>query len=393
MSKKKPKICYLWFEFVEDGCGAVSHMRGFLSGWNDFANFFVISPKKFSYLSEFKDVRCLNLKTRARLFFSTNFLSYPLIKKITSEEKPDLIYCRHVFLTDIGARLALDLKIHFFLEFNGSVVWLTKQWIKSPLKRALAQSLIPVLRYYEMKSLHGATKIFVVSNAMKEQVISLGMPKEKIVVNPNGVDQNKFNSQISGTKIRKKHKIPKNAITVGFIGTFGRWHGAEVLATAARQIIQKRKDIYFLFMGDGYYRENAENAAGESEQIIFSGSVPREQVPEHLAACDILVNPTMPNPDGTEFFGSPTKLFEYMAMGKAIISSNIGQMKEILENNKDALLVTAGNMNSLKNAILVLANNKELRKKLGANARKKVVKEYTWTKNAEKVLEAYKQLQ
>ena len=50
MLKKKPMLCYLWLEFVENGCGAVSHMHGFLGSWKPLADFFVVSPKKFSYL-------------------------------------------------------------------------------------------------------------------------------------------------------------------------------------------------------------------------------------------------------------------------------------------------------------------------------------------------------
>ncbi len=392
---KKPKVCYLWFEFLGGNTGgAVSHMEGLLSGlMQKGCKTSVISPKKFGFLKRYENTKYLDWKSKWKFLLNVNFLQYAKLKKIAEREKPDLIYQRHVAFTDAGSRLAKDLGVPFILEYNGPLTWVTKYWARNNVRRLFANILAPVSWHYEKKAIFGAQMIVVVSKPLKHILERIGVPKEKILFNSNGVDPKKFNPKISGTKIRKKHKIPKNAITVGFIGTFGRWHGAEVLATAARQIIQKRKDIYFLFMGNGHYRENAENAAGKSGQIIFFGSVSREQVPEHLAACDILVNPTMPNPDGTEFFGSPTKLFEYMAMGKAIVSSNIGQMQEILENNKDALLVTAGNRNSLKNAIIVLANNKELRKKLGANTRKKVVKEYTWTKNAERVLEAYKQLQ
>jgi len=267
-----------------------------------------------------------------------------------------------------------------------------KYWIKGTIRKAVATMCNPIFSHYEKKILKNADKVIVVSKAMKKQAMLLGVPEEKIIINPNGVDPNRFHPGIVGISVRRKYRIPDEAIVVGFISTFGKWHGSDVLSKVAKEITTEHKDIYFMLMGDGYYRKQAEEIAGRNERIIFTGSVPRNLVPEHLAACDILVNPTVPNPDGTEFFGSPTKLFEYMAMGKAIISSSLGQMKDILEHEKDAILVEGGNKKELKEAIIMLMNDKQLREKLGKNARKKVVREYTWKKNAEKVLEAYKEL-
>ena len=391
---KKPKICYLWFEFVEGGAGgAISHMDGFLSGLkNASCEVFIISPKKFEFLKNYKNAYCLGWNTKANFILNANFLKYAEIKKIIEKEKPDLIYQRHVAFTDVGVMLAKEFKIPFILEYNGPLTWVTKHWAQNPTKRLFAKILSPISTYYERRVIRGATLLTVISKPLEMLLEKIHIPKSKILFNPNGVDTDKFNPKIGEANVREKYRIPKNAVVAGFIGTFGRWHGAEVLAKAAKEITQENKNIYFLFIGDGGHRKNAENIAGINKRIIFTGMVSRKDVPKHLAACDILVNPTVPNPDGTEFFGSPTKLFEYMAMEKAIVSSNIGQMKEILENKKDALLVDAGNPNSLKNAILVLAKDEKLRKKLGENARKKVVKKYTWKMNAKRVLDEYEKL-
>ena len=76
-----------------------------------------------------------------------------------------------------------------------------------------------------------------------------------------------------------------------------------------------------------------------------------------------------------------------MAMGRAIISSNIGQMKEILKDGKTALLVKAGDVKELMLAMKKLADDKTLQKHLGKNARKEVVEKYTWDKHVERILE------
>ena len=119
------------------------------------------------------------------------------------------------------------------------------------------------------------------------------------------------------------------------------------------------------------------------------GAVAHERVPALLDACDILVSPHVPLDAGAEFFGSPTKLFEYMAMGKGIVASRLGQIGEVLEHEETALLVDPGNVAQLTGAILRLTSSAELRHRVGAAARRTAVERYTWKHNAQRVLDAY----
>ena len=100
------------------------------------------------------------------------------------------------------------------------------------------------------------------------------------------------------------------------------------------------------------------NQSGFSDKVIFAGLIPQLETPEYLAASDILVSPQIPNPDGTPFFGSPTKLFEYMAMGKAIVASSLDQMSYLLSNNETALLTEPASVTDLTSAILKLSKDK-----------------------------------
>ena len=111
-----------------------------------------------------------------------------------------------------------------------------------------------------------------------------------------------------------------------------------------------------------------------------------------LDACDILVAPHVPLSDGSEFFGSPTKVFEYMAMGKAIVASRLGQIGEVLSDQETALLVEPGNVRELARAIVRLVEAEALRAQLGGKAREVVEKEFTWKHNAQRVLDEYKSL-
>jgi glycosyltransferase involved in cell wall biosynthesis len=110
-----------------------------------------------------------------------------------------------------------------------------------------------------------------------------------------------------------------------------------------------------------------------------------------LAACDILVSPQVRNKDGTPFFGSPTKLFEYMAMGKAIAASNLDQMGEILQHEKTALLYEPGDTEALQRVLVRLMTDKDLCRTLGENAHQEVLQKYTWRLHTQKIIEALKQ--
>jgi glycosyltransferase involved in cell wall biosynthesis len=112
-------------------------------------------------------------------------------------------------------------------------------------------------------------------------------------------------------------------------------------------------------------------------------------VPRLLDACDVLVSPHVPLDAGAEFFGSPTKLFEYMAMAKGIVASRLGQIGEVLEHEQTALLVEPGNIGELRDAIMRLSSSKELRESLGTAARRAAVERHTWKHNAQRVLDAY----
>jgi glycosyltransferase involved in cell wall biosynthesis len=92
---------------------------------------------------------------------------------------------------------------------------------------------------------------------------------------------------------------------VGFIGTFGEWHGTGALAEALPRVVKERADAHFLLIGDGPLRARMEDAlreAGVAQRVTFTGMVAREQAPLCLAACDVLSRPHRAG----RFIGSPT---------------------------------------------------------------------------------------
>src|SRR5205807_4990658 len=130
--------------------------------------------------------------------------------------------------------------------------------------------------------------------------------------------------------------------------------------TDAIAMLPADSGVRFLLVGAGKFREEVElivRSAGLDRQVIFTGHVEHERVPALLDGCDILLSPHVPLEDGSDFFGSPTKLFEYMAMGKGIVASRLGQIGEVLTDKKTALLVEPASAQELCDAILRLTQS------------------------------------
>ena len=248
---------------------------------------------------------------------------------------------------------------------------------------------------FERLNLKAATRIFVVSEVERRNLLRAGIADEKIIVNANGVDTERFRPNIGGETTRAELGISNDEILAGFVGTFGPWHGVLTLAEAITLMPTDSK-VRFLLVGAGRFRDEVESmirAAGKEDRVIFTGHLEHERVPGMLDACDILLSPHVPLADGSEFFGSPTKLFEYMAMGKAIVASRLGQIGDVLTDEESGLLIEPGNAQQLADAILRLSQSPELRARLGAAARCAAVARHTWKQNAERVIDEYRALE
>jgi glycosyltransferase involved in cell wall biosynthesis len=372
--------------------GSVGHIAGVVNGFTERnTRVFIISTDTLE-LIDTRKTPLFVVKPEPRFNFVTEvpelYFNRQLLKtagQIFQKEKPDLIYQRYSLNNYTGVALAGKFNLPFILEFNGSEVWVARNWGRRLRFEKLSLRI-------EFLNFRAADLIVVVSQPLKDELIGRGIAAEKILVNPNGVDPQRYRPDIDGGRVRRLYGLEGKTI-VGFIGTFGNWHGAEVLAAAAVKLVNElgvAPDIRFLFIGDGVKLPLTRQIITEgkiTERAVFTGMVPQEQGPEYLAACDILVAPHVPNPDGSAFFGSPTKLFEYMAMGKGIVASNLDQIGEVLENGKTAWMTEPGNAANLAEGILALISDKTLREQLGKNARAEVLANYTWKQHVAKTVD------
>ena len=367
--------------------GAMSHIRGVLGGMaSNGASCEIFSGTTLP--APGFHTREIPAQRRLFLFWESLMLTYSIcfaraVRRMLGAVRPSMLYQRHGRFSVAGALLSTWMQVPLVLEYNGSELWMARYWDPTRFRRWL--------ELCEDISVACASRIVVVSEALRDQLLARGIPQHRILINPNAVDPEHFHPGCGGNKVRQDLQIAEDEIVVGFVGTFGPWHGVLVLQQAIELLLQSpsQPPLRFLLIGNGPLQQDVRKSLQSYEssgRVIFSGIVPHDRVRSYLDAADILVSPHVPMPDGRPFFGSPTKLFEYMAMGKAIVASNLDQLSQVLSHNQTAVLVEPGDVTELANAILLLARDPALRIRLGKQARLAAMSRHTWKQNAALVL-------
>jgi glycosyltransferase involved in cell wall biosynthesis len=379
-----PEIAYLIPSpaNIGSGGGAISHIRGFLYGLKSAE----ITCRVFSGSALAQDAfenELIPAQRRPVFFWGAAMLSYNFVfaqgvQRHLSADVPRFLYQRHVPFSIAGVLLSRRLRVPLILEYNGSEVWIADHWDPNPLRNWI--------RLCETVTLRCAARIIVVSEVLKADLLKRGIPSDRIRVNPNAVDPDYFYPGCGRELGRRQLHIDPDEVLIGFVGSFSLWHGMEVLQQAIVRLLSHSLPcrLRFVLMGDGLLHAEMRSALATYEdtgKVIFTGLLPRNKVAEYLDASDILLSPHIPMPDGSRFFGSPTKLFEYMAMGKGIVASRLDQLAEVLEHDRTAWLITPGNVEELAEAILRLALDQPKREALGLAARQAAVERHCWSHN------------
>ena len=303
----------------------------------------------------------------------------------SEDPAPAFVYQRYSLNNYSGLAAARRLGVPFVLEYNGSELWVGRHWGNRIRYEDLSARI-------ERLNLSAADLVVVVSQPLADEVARTGVDPRRILVNPNGVDPEQYRPDIDGSRVRAGFGWDRE-IVVGFIGTFGPWHGAEVLArafVALHRDERRQARIRLLMIGDGARLPAVRQIVDEgkaADAVAFTGLIPQERGPEYLAACDILVAPHVRNPDGTPFFESPTKLFEYMAMGRGIVASDLDQIGEVVEHGRTGWLVPPEDVGALAAGIDRLAADADLRARLGAAARARALERHTWRAHTARTIE------
>jgi len=301
---------------------------------------------------------------------------------------PGFVYARYSAGNYAPPLLSRRLRVPYVCEYNGSIGWISRNWGEKGLR---FERLFMVI---EEANLRAADLIVVVSDASKEELLARGFDDAAILVAPNGVDVERFGPSVEGRPIRERYGLGDDETVLGFVGSFGPWHGAEVLAEAFCRLLNarpgSRNRLRLLLVGDGMTLPTVKSIlekGGALDRAVLCGRVPQGDAPAYLAACDILVSPHVPNPDGSRFFGSPTKIFEYKAAGRPIVASRLDQIEDLFRHGETGWLTKPGDANELEQGLGHLLDDASLRKHLGRAARTEAERRHTWCHHAEQILE------
>jgi glycosyltransferase involved in cell wall biosynthesis len=303
------------------------------------------------------------------LFLDRQYYSY--CQREVKRVQPDVILERYSVFHRTGMWLATRFGLPLVLD-DIAPLWEEDVYFR--------RGLPGVARRIQEQVFARADGLIAVSGAMKSYLIQNGVPEHKVTVIHNAADHKKFAPDVDGSEIRERYGLADKTV-VGFVGAFLPWHGIESLINVALDLKKKNERMRFLLVGpDNHWMPESSSfkqmTANVNGMVVFTGPVPHKEVPKHVAAMDIATMPKSNN------YGSPIKIFEYMAAGKSVIAPRLPPIEEIITHGQDGWLVDMNDLGNLNNAIEYLGENPQVREKIGIRARETVIRNFTWLNQA-----------
>ena len=226
---------------------------------------------------------------------------------------------------------------------------------------------------------------------LKSSAIDMGCPEQKIVSLPNGVNLSNFFPRPKDKEITTRYHLNNKKILL-YLGHFYEHEYLTGLIDVFVRVKNKMDGVKLLLVGDGPERDKIEESIKRhnlANDVILTGFVPYSEAPRYYSVCDVFVMMRPKSPQADHIL--PIKPVEVMAMGKVIISTDVGGMREIIEDGKTGYL-TSHSADAISNKIIEVLNAPSLQEEIGANARAYVEKEHNWENIARKLVNTYNNL-
>lgn len=289
---------------------------------------------------------------------------------IIARERPDVLYEVYALFGSGGIELGRRYGIPHILEVNAPLCIEQAGYVKFPLHKT-AEVL-------EDEIYRSSDAVVTVSDWLRDFVAERRATADDVHVIANGVAERLFDDVGSGERIRRELGLESKRV-VGFVGTYQPWHDVDGLLDAFADVRRTRPDAHLLLVGDGPHRRSAEERIGRlgtGDSVTMVEAVQHEQIPAYIAAMDVAVAPFKWRED--HLYGSPMKLFEYMAAGKASICTAIEQTTQLIDHGRTGWLYEPGDRAALAEALAALLAQPDRARAMGEAGRREIMAKYTW---------------
>ena len=299
-----------------------------------------------------------------------------------------LIHERFNLLSLGGAWASRKLGIPFILEVNADLIEQRK--FKGTPERGLRRLFAERATRFCFEA---ATKIICISTDLKDHLHRhWNIEEHKLAVLPCAADVEAFRPDHKAELVRRNLGLTTEPVIM-WVGGFYPWHDLDLLLESFTQVLRKQPKARLVLVGEGQTRPVVAQKVmqnGLRHAVIMTGAIAHTSVPEMVSIAEVAVVPGAPVPASRGGTGTPLKLFEYMAAGKAIVATALNQAAEVIQDGHNGLLVKVGDVNGFAEAMLSLLDNSEKRGRLGENARQRAVEQYSWEQYTRRLEEIYR---
>lgn len=214
-------------------------------------------------------------------------------------------------------------------------------------------------------------RVVTVSEYVRRYLVGEGVPAERVVAIPTGVDIGRFSPGAAAGTVREELGLSPSVPLVGMVAIFRRKKGHHILLDAVPDILRAVPEAVFVLAGNGPQWDNVSRKIrdmGLSEKVFMLGL--RKDVPDVIASLDLFVLPTLEEALGTSFL-------EAMAMEKPVVGTSTGGVGEVVADGVNGRLVPPGDSGELARAVIALLRDRDVARRMGIEGRRTVREKYT----------------
>ena len=311
------------------------------------------------------------------------------LKRVIAIEQPDVLHVHSPALNVLPA-LVLGRKLGIPVVYEIRAFWEDAavdhgSYPEFSWKYGLVHAL-------ETWACRRVNHLAVLCEGIKQDLQKRGISENHMTIVPNGIHAEDFQPCPADEELRYAWGLD-GKIVIGFVGSFYRYEGLDVLVEAFARLLKKRNDLILLLVGGGEVEDELKAQVHHlslTSHVVFPGRIPHERIPGVYGLFDFLVYPR--NSIRLTELVTPLKPLEAMAMEKPVVASDIGGHRELIRDGETGVLFQAGNVESLVQSLEELLCNPDRVQQLVKRGKAWVTQERSWEKNVKRYVTIYEKV-